>query len=65
METVSAIDNDVAVVRLTTREIVLIANALNEVREAVGEWEFATRLGVAPAEAEALRRQLRALLPPR
>ena len=65
MEIVSPIDNDVAVVRLSGREIVLLANALNEAREAVEEWEFATRLGGTPAEAEALRRELRALLPAR
>ena len=63
MEIVSPINNDVALVRLTAGEIVLLANALNEAREAVEEWEFATRLGSTPAEAEALRRELRALLP--
>ena len=65
MEIVSPIENDVAVLKLTKREIILLANALNEAREAVEEWEFATRLGVTLAEADTLSRALRALLLPR
>lgn len=55
-------DSDVVLVRLSTREIILLANALNECREAVEEWEFDSRLGVRPDEAETLRRELRSLL---
>ncbi len=62
METVSWIDEDTVMVRLNAREIIVLANALNEAREAVEDWEFVTRLGVTPAEADTLGSQLRALL---
>jgi len=49
-------------VQLSTNELALLANAVNEAREAVDEWEFKTRLGARPAEADELRQKLRSIL---
>jgi hypothetical protein len=56
------IDGDTATIRVKTAEVVVLANALNETREAIEEWEFFTRVGASAAEADALRRALAALL---
>lgn len=55
-------DADTATVRVSKRELMILANAINEAREAVEEWEFSTRLGAEPAEAEELRGKLKTLL---
>jgi len=49
-------------VQLSEQELVLLTNALNEAREAVDDWEFETRLGARPREADELRLKLRGIL---
>jgi len=49
-------------VQLSEQEIVLLANALNEAREAVSDSEFGTRLGASSKEADDLRLKLRNIL---
>ena len=49
-------------VQLSEHELVLLANALNEAREAVDDLEFETRLGARPREADELRLKLRNIL---
>jgi hypothetical protein len=56
------IDGDTADIRVRASEVVVLANALNETREAIEVWEFSTRVGASPAEAEVLRQALVALL---
>lgn len=55
-------DREVATVRLTRKELIILSNAINETREAVEEWEFSTRVGARLAEAEELLERLSALL---
>lgn len=55
-------DIKTATVRLTRKDLTILANAINETREAIDEWEFSTRVGADPAEAEDLRQKLKALL---
>lgn len=62
MERLSNFKNDKVVVRFDRREVVMLANALNEAREALDDFEFATRMGVQPEEAERLRQAIKALL---
>ena len=45
-------------VQPSEHELVLLKNALNEAREAVDDWEFATRLGASAKEADDLRLKL-------
>lgn len=47
---------------LTKRELTILANSINEAREAVEAWEFSTRVGADPAEAEELRIKISSLL---
>jgi hypothetical protein len=47
-----------AIILVTTGELALLANALNEARQEIEAWEFATRLGVSVDEAEKLREQI-------
>jgi hypothetical protein len=56
------IDGDAVMVQLSKKELIILANAINEAQEAVEEWEFLTRIGASPTEAEDLRRRLKALL---
>ena len=49
-------------VELDKNELVILANALNELREAIEDWEFTTRIGAEAGEAEELRRQISAVL---
>ena len=49
-------------VQLSEHELVLLANALNEAREAVDDWEFHTRLGANAKEADDLRLKLENIL---
>jgi hypothetical protein len=56
------IEKESAIVRLTERDVLLLANVINEAQEAIESWEFSTRVGADPAEAEALRGALRELL---
>lgn len=51
-----------AAVRLTKKELIILANAINESQEAIEAWEFSTRMGAEPAEAEQLRMKLKELL---
>lgn len=51
-----------ASIELTRKELTVLANAINEAREAIEEWEFSTRVGAGPVEAEDLRQKLKALL---
>jgi hypothetical protein len=51
-----------ATIIVTSGELALLANALNEAREEIEEWEFSTRLGVPVEEAEKLRAQIVAAL---
>jgi hypothetical protein len=56
---------DTAIVRLTKKELMTLTNALNEVingPDAIESWEFATRMGVEPSEAEQLLIKLSAEL---
>ena len=49
--------HDVAVLRLTRSQIIVLNNAMNEVLhgpEAIEDWEFHTRIGVTRREAEAV-----------
>lgn len=62
MERLSEFENGKVVVQLDRVEVVALANALNEAREAVEDWEFSTRIGVEPDAAEALRLAMKALL---
>jgi hypothetical protein len=55
-------DGETTTVQLTAKELTILANALNECREAIEAWEFTTRMGADPVEAEQLRAKLRALL---
>lgn len=43
-----------AVVRLTSDEVVALANALNESLEHLEDWEFDTRMGAGKAEVREL-----------
>ncbi len=56
------IGRDRATVRLSEKELILLVSAINETQEAVEEWEFSSRVGAEPAEAEDLHLKLRALL---
>lgn len=47
-----------AVVLLTRQELAILANAINETFEAVAAWEFPTRVGAKPEEADALRNRI-------
>lgn len=49
-------------VRLTARELVILANALNESREAIDAWEVHMRMGATAAEVAELHRKLVAML---
>lgn len=49
-------------IRLSESEIMLLANALNEARELIDDWEFPTRLGASLQEAETLRSKLASIL---
>ncbi len=51
-----------ATISLSEQEAITLVNAINEAREAVEDWEFQTRVGVEPEEADALRKALKALL---
>lgn len=51
-----------AVVELSRDELVLLANAINESREAIEEWEFSTRMGAEVVEANQLMEELTRLL---
>lgn len=53
---------DQVVLALTRKELGLLANALNEASEEIEEWEFETRLGSTPDEAEELRTAIVAVL---
>lgn len=44
-----------AFIVVTAGELTLLANALNEAREEIEDWEFATRLGGSVVEAQGLR----------
>jgi hypothetical protein len=55
-------ERETVTVRLTKKELTILANAINESREAIEDWEFSTRMGAEPAEAEQLRRKLTMLL---
>lgn len=55
-------DADTATVRLTTQELIILNNAINEVKNALESWEFWTRMGVEKDDAEALRAKLSAVL---
>jgi predicted negative regulator of RcsB-dependent stress response len=61
MEVLST-NRESATIQLTRKELSILANAINESQEAIEEWEFSTRMGAEPAEAEQLRVKLRALL---
>ena len=50
-----------ALLAITADELIVLANALNEILhgpDAVEEWEFSTRLGVSREAADALHRDL-------
>ena len=49
-------------VQPSEHELVLLKNALNEAREAVDDWEFATRLGASAKEFDDLRLKLSNIL---
>jgi hypothetical protein len=54
-----------ATVELTTNELRVLNNALNEVchgPDAIEEWEFQTRMGVERHEAQSLLENIRHLL---
>jgi len=54
-----------ATVQLTKKELTTLTNALNEVingPEAIEAWEFSTRMGVEPSEAEQLLVKINALV---
>jgi hypothetical protein len=51
---VISVDRGEAHVVLTRHELVIINNALNEVRDALDVWEFSTRMGAEVEEAERL-----------
>ena len=52
----------IASVQLSEHELGLLTNALNAAREAVDDWEFATRLGASANEADDLRLKLSNIL---
>lgn len=51
-----------AIIELTNDELGWLSNALNEARECLDLWEFQTRMGAEPEEAEALLKQIGHLL---
>jgi len=51
-----------ALVRMKTNELLLLANALNEVRNGIDIAEFHTRLGVNRDEASRFHRQIKKVL---
>jgi hypothetical protein len=53
---------EVATVHLTRHELVILANAIHETLLELEDWEFHTRTGTHPAEAEALRKEISDLL---
>lgn len=53
--------DDEVVIALTGDEAAFLANAINEAREAIADWEFPIRLGFTLDEADALWTQLSAL----
>ncbi len=58
----AVVRDDCVVLELQRHELLVLANALNEARELIEDWEFPTRLGVTLAEAETLLSNLRHLL---
>lgn len=53
---------DGASVTLTTRELTLVVNSLNEALNAVEEWEFPARVGGSVDQAQALLTALAGLV---
>ncbi len=51
-------DGDRVVLTLSRAQLLLLAGSVNEVIEAVEDWEFATRLGAEKQEARRLRAEL-------
>lgn len=61
-------NHDGVTVQLTLKELLLLANALNEILngpDAIEDWEFSTRLGVESAEAKQLLIKFNQLSTPR
>lgn len=58
-------NHDGTIVQLTNKELMTLANALNEVLngpDAIEAWEFPTRMGVEPSEAQQLLAKVNDLL---
>jgi hypothetical protein len=51
-------DVEQIVLSLSRSELLLLAGSVGEAIEAVGDWEFSTRLGADKADARQLRRDL-------
>jgi len=51
--------DEVAVVRLSGRDVELLRSALREANEALEDWEFETRMGCSRVELRGLAAQLR------
>jgi hypothetical protein len=56
------IGTDSVEVVVSLDELRIINNALNEVSNALEQWEFETRMGAKPEEAKALLRSVREIL---
>jgi len=54
--------NEVAVVRLTKHELVILNNSINESMEALEDWEYPIRVGASKHEARALLSELGRLI---
>jgi hypothetical protein len=55
-------ENDRVTVALTKGEVRLLLNAINEAKEALESWEFATRMGASVDQTDQLRDKLLAVL---
>lgn len=51
-----------ATIQLSKSDLIILANAINETQEALEDWEFSTRVGADPSDAESLRHEIKELL---
>jgi len=54
--------DDELVIATTRAELAILAGAINETLEAVEEWEFHSRLGVTPDQAQELHARIVGIL---
>ena len=55
-------DEQRVVLSMTRQELFLIAGAVNEIIDAIEDWEFSSRLGTSKDDARGLRSELRRII---